>query len=124
MAKRIAKQEDLIIGLCHHVCATGATPTPLDLLFRAAIDRRFLAYSVRANGKAVALHGSLGTNAPIHIPAPVMAHSEVAVIRVGERSVFAVGMPVAAHGDPAMSCDEKGQPAHVVVGDCTVLVGG
>lgn len=124
MAKRIAKRGDIIVGLCHHLCATGATPTPLDLPFRAPIDRRLLAYSVRANGEAVALHGSLATNTPIHTPAPIMAHSEVAMITYTERGVFAVGLRVAAHGDRAMTCDENGQPAHVVVGDCTVLVGG
>lgn len=125
MSKRIAKRGDTIQGTCTHFCNTpgSVTPAPTTLPFRGPIQVG-LSPTVFADGQAVALLASAGENTPPHAPPPVRARREVGtILLIANRTVLVNGGPVGADGDPATTCDEKGAPARVVAGACTVLVG-
>lgn len=124
MTKRIAKRGDTIQGTCLHFCHVpgSASPAPTNLPFYAVILRR-LSPTVFADGQAVAMPWSEGDNMPLHAPMPALGRKQVGALVISSRSVLVNGVPVGADGDAATTCDEKGAPARVVAGACTVLLG-
>lgn len=124
MTKRVAKRGDIIRGTCAHLCqAPGtATPTYIELPFSGPLLTG-LAPTVFADGQAVAMGGSAGDNVPRHAPPPIRGRRELGTLVITSRSVLVSGRFAAADGDAATTCDEKGAPARVVAGACTVLVG-
>jgi uncharacterized Zn-binding protein involved in type VI secretion len=116
---------DRITGTCiHPVPSPGAgTPVPTPLPFSAPLLDA-LARSVLIEGKAAALVGSAGLNAPPHVgitDAFSAANVQRGTVTSGSASVLIEGKVAARTGSSAKTCTA---PGTVTGTAATVLIGG
>ncbi|WBQ06488.1 PAAR domain-containing protein [Kribbella sp. CA-293567] len=125
MGRPAAKLGDQVVGTDIHIVLVpspgGPVPTPTPLPFSGKITTG-CSTDVLIEGKPAAIHGSVATNLPPHLPAGgsfAKPPDNRGTVIATSLSVLVNGKPLAKAGDQVLSCNDP-----VPAPTCSILTAG